>query len=102
MKNVNNVFLKIKRLINNKNDFKKEIDGFYFNEKAIDFVEELTNEQYFLNGHYDLTMSDILNMVDNASCLGIVKKNLLEEYTENYSNMMYDVFLNILKRGVKN
>lgn len=100
MKNINNVFLKIKRLINDKKDYKKEIDGFYFNEKAIDFVEELTNEQYFLNGYYDLTISDILNMVDDASCLDIVKKNLLEEYTEDYSNMMYDAFLEILKRGV--
>lgn len=102
MKNVNNVFRKIKRLINNENDYKKEIDGYFYNEKAIEYVNSLTKEQYFINGYYDLTASDILNMVDYSDTLDHVKFTLYEEYTRYYADAIYGNFLEILKRGIQN
>lgn len=102
MKNINNVFKKIKRLIKNENDYKKEIDGYFYNEKAIEYVNSLTNEQYFINGYYDLKTSDILNMIDDSDALDHVKATLHEEYTKDYANAIYDNFLEILKRGIEN
>lgn len=102
MKNVNNVFRKIKRLINNENDYKKEIDGYFYNEKAIEYVNSLTKEQYFLNGYYDLTTSDILNIIDYSDALNHVKTTLYEEYIKHYADAIYGNFLEILKRGVEN
>lgn len=102
MKNVNNVFKKIKRLIESKNDYKKEIDGYFYNEKAIEYVNSLTKEQYFINGYYDLTTSDILNMINYSNVLGHVKFTLYEEYTRYYAEAIYNNFLEILKRGIQN
>ena len=101
MKNVNNVFKKIKRLIKSENDYKKEIDGYFYNEKAIEYVNSLTKEQYFINGYYDLTTSDILNMIDYSNTLNHVKTTLYEEYTKHYADAIYGNFLEILKRGVR-
>lgn len=102
MKNVNDVFRKIKKLINDNDDFKKEIDGYFYNEKAIEYVNSLTKEQYFLNGYYDLTTSDILNMIDYSDTLNHVKTTLYEEYTKHYADAICGNFLEILKRGVQN
>lgn len=102
MKNVNDVFRKIKRLIKNENDYKKEIDGYFYNEKAIEYVNSLTKEQYFINGYYDLTTGDILNMINYSNVLGHVKLTLYEEYTEYYAEAIYHNFLEILERGVEN
>lgn len=102
MKNVNDVFRKIKKLINDNEDFKKEIDGYFYNEKAIEYVNSLTKEQYFINGYYDLTTSDILNMIDYSDTLDHVKVTLYEEYTKHYADAIYGNFLEILKRGVQN
>lgn len=101
MKNVNDVFRKIKKLINDNDDFKKEIDGCFYNEKAIEYVNSLITEQYFINGYYDLTTSDILNMIDYSNVLGHVKLTLYEEYTEYYAEAIYNNFLEILERGVQ-
>lgn len=102
MKNVNDVFRKIKKLINDNDDYKKEIDGYFYNEKAIEYVNSLTKEQYFINGYYDLTTSDILNMIDYSDTLDHVKVTLYEEYTKHYAEAIYNNFLEILKRGVQN
>lgn len=102
MKNINDVFRKIKRLIKNENDYKKEIDGYFYNEKAIEYVNSLTKEQYFINGYYDLTTSDILNMIDDSGVLDHVKYNLYEKYTKCYAEAIYGNFLEILERGVQN
>lgn len=102
MKNINNVFKKIKRLIKSENDYKKEIDGYFYNEKAIKYVNSLTNEQYFINGYYDLKTSDILNMIDYSDTLDHVEAALYEEYTKHYADAIYGNFLEILKRGVQN
>lgn len=101
MKNVNNVFKKIKRLIKSENDYKKEIDGYFYNEKAIEYINSLTKEQYFINGYYDLKTSDILNMIDDSDALDHVRSTLYEEYTKYYAEAIYNNFLEILKRGVQ-
>lgn len=102
MKNVNNVFKKIKRLIESENDYKREINGYFYNEKAIEYVNSLTKEKYFINSYYDLTTSDILNMIDDSDTLDHVKVTLYEEYTKHYADAIYGNFLEILERGVEN
>ena len=102
MKNVNDVFRKIKKLINDNDDFKKEIDGYFYNEKAIEYVNSLTKEKYFINSYYDLTTSNILNMIDYSDTLNHVKTTLYEEYTKHYADAIYGNFLEILKRGIQN
>lgn len=102
MKNVNDVFRKIKKLINDNEDFKKEIDGYFYNEKAIEYINSLTKEQYFINGYYDLTTSDILNIIDYSDTFNHVKVTLYEEYAKHYADAIYGNFLEIFERGVQN
>lgn len=90
-------FRKIKRLLDSDSDIKENVNGFYFNGKAITLLEN-TNKDYFMNGYYNLTIDNVLNMVDEANNIEDVKNNLLTEYQEYYALAWYENFCEILKR----
>lgn len=96
MKAENN-FNYLKSIINDTSLIKGNIEGFYYPQKAIDIVSNV-QVKYFLNEYYNLTIGDILTMVDNAEILQEVKENLLSEYKEEYANAWYENFIEIILR----
>ena len=95
-----NRFYYIKKLIDSKNDTKDFIDGFYYNTKAIDYINRYVNKDYFLNQYYNLTTSDFLTMIDDAKNLTQLKDNLFKEYQGYYASAIYDAFIDGL--GARN
>lgn len=88
-----NRFYYIKKLINDDRDIKELIDCFYYNTKAINYINKYINKNYFLNHYYNLTTSDFLIMIDDAKNLTQVKENLFKEYQEDYATAIYDAFI---------
>lgn len=89
-------FKYLKKLINSNDDIKQLVESqFYYNKKAINFVESL-NKNYFINGFYNLTTLDILLMADENDNIKEVKKQLFEEYEENYAKAIYNAFIEAL------
>ena len=90
-------FKYLKKLINSNDDIKQLVESqFYYNKKAIDFVESL-NKNYFINGFYNLTTLDILLMADENDNIKEVKKQLFGEYEENYAKAIYSAFIEALE-----
>lgn len=96
-KKLEQTFNKIKRLLDNKNDTKTEVDGFYFNTKAIKVLRE-TNKEFFINGYYNLTISDFLNMIDDNNNIIEAKEELEKDYKKTYAEAWYNNFIEVLKR----
>lgn len=97
-KNVDDVFNKIKKLIND-DSIKILVDNqFYFTKNSVDFVNNL-DKRYFLNSYYDLNTLDILLMIESAKNLEEVKKQLNEDYESDYSNSLYQNFTSALESG---
>ena len=88
-----NRFYYIKKLIDASNDVKDYIDGFYYNKKAIDYINRYIDKNYFLNQYYNLTTSDFLTMIDDAKNLKQVKANLFNDYKDFYASAIYDAFI---------
>lgn len=86
----------IKSLLNDKFMVKEEFEGFYFPTLAIETIKN-SNRNYFINSYYNLTISDILNMIDEANNLIEVKQNLFNEYKGEYANVWYCNFLQVLE-----
>jgi len=93
-KRINNNFKRIKKLLNS-DEKKQYVDGFYFNEKAIDEIEK-AQINYFLNSNYNLTTSDVLNFIYDNKNINDVKNYLFLEYKEEYAKSWYENFLEIL------
>lgn len=83
-------------MINNTNDTKELIDGFYYNNKAINYVNKL-NKKHFLNSYFDLTTIDILLMIDDSDYYKDIKKDLFINYDENYATVLYEAFTEIME-----
>ena len=96
LKQLNNNFYKLKELINDKFCYKEEIDGFWFTALSIEAVKK-ARKRHFLNNYYDLTVSDVLTMTDDAKELTDVKKELFYTYQAEYANAWYNNYIEILK-----
>jgi len=94
IKKINYNFKRIKKLLES-NNIKKCVDGFYFNEKAVDIIDK-AQINYFLNNYNNLTTSNILNLIYNNKNVKEVKNTLFLEYNDQYANAWYDNFLEIL------
>ena len=97
METIEKNFNYIKDLLNDKFMIKEEIDGFYFNNLAIEILKK-TDLNYCMNYYYNLSISDILNLIDDNESLTDVKKSLFYEYKTDYANLWYNNFLEVLKR----
>lgn len=94
---MNKKFNKLKEILENKDDIKKELDGFYFNEKAINLLEN-TDMRFFINIYHNLTIANILNMIEDSDSLEKVYKVLLEEYKFEYAEAWYNNFCEVLNK----
>lgn len=100
MEKLGQTFNKIKKWLNNGNDIKMEVEGFYFNTKAVEFLRE-TSKDFFINSYYNLLLSDILNMIDDNDNIIEVKEELEKEYEKMYAEAWYNNFIEILERTQK-
>ena len=94
-KKLENNFYNMKKLLEDKFMFKKEIDGFYYTIGAIEKAKKAM-KQYGLNSYYDLTISNFLNMIEENNSILEVKQSLFYEYQAEYANFWYNNFLEIL------
>lgn len=93
-------FKYLKKMINSDKDIKQLVENqFYYNKKAVDYVESL-NKNYFINSFYNLTTLDILLMVDENDSIEELKRQLFEEYEENYAKTIYIAFIEALREEV--
>lgn len=95
-KKAQNRFYYIKKLINNKNDVKEYCDGFFFNEKAIRYVEKL-KKGFFINNYYNLTTSNILIEISELKNLSEFKKQLFKEYKKEFAAAWFENMIYILE-----
>lgn len=98
-KKVLNRFRYIKKLLENENDTKEVIDGFYYNSKAIMFVQKL-KFRYNLNSYYDLSTSDVLDLINEHKNIIEVKKYLFNEFRSDYALCYYNCLIAYLERVI--
>ena len=99
-KKAKNRFRYIKKLINNNNDIKTLVEGqFYFNEKALNYVNKI-NKDYFMNSYYNLTNLDYLLMIDESQNIYEVQNKLFEEYETTYASSVWSAFIECLERDL--
>lgn len=79
----------------NSGDNVKELDGFYFPEKAITIVE-LADKSYHLNSAMDLTTSNILNMAGNNDTFEQAIDELFADYDAESAYSWADNFVTVL------
>ena len=79
-----------------KNDIKEYCDGFFFNEKAIRYVEKLKKD-FFINSFYNLTVSNILIEISELKNLLEFKKQLFKEYKKEFAAAWFENMIYILE-----
>lgn len=72
------------------------VDGFYFPAKAVAILEN--TEQYHLNGYMDLTVSNILNMVDDCDTIEEAIHQLFVDYNPDSAFSWADNFVTVLDK----
>ena len=97
METIEKNFNYIKDLLNDKFMIKEEINGFYFNNLAIEILKK-ADLNYCMNSYYNLTISDILILIDENDNLADVKKSLFYEYKTEFASLWYNNFLEVLKK----
>lgn len=99
MKKAMQRFYYIKRLLNSDNDTKELLDYSYYNSKAITFVQKL-KFRYNLNLYYDLSISDVLDLINEHKNLNEVKKYLFNEFRNDYALCWYRCLIDYLEREI--
>ena len=94
-----NRFYYIKKLINDTNDTKELIDCFYFNKKAIQFVEKLKKD-FFINSYYNLTTANILLDIHESENISDVKKHYFNMYDNYTAKAWFENFLYVLESDI--
>lgn len=94
-------FMQIKTALNTGEN-KVEVDGFYFTQEAIDLLNGSTDKGYNLNQYMDLTMSDVLNMIEENNTPQDAIDELFDEYKADSALCWGDNFIEVLKgTGIK-
>lgn len=83
---------------------KKAQNRFYYIKKLINedyrkadyFINKL-NKNFFMNNYYNLTNENIYNMIYDNNNITEVKKELFEEYQEEYAKAWFENFLFVLE-----
>lgn len=73
------------------------VDGFYLSEKAVAILK-MVDKSYHLNSYMNLTISDILNMVDDNDTIEGAINELFEEYKADSAYSWADNFITILSK----
>ena len=73
------------------------VDGFYFPRKAVNILEHSDNS-YHINSYMDLTISDILNDVDEFDTVEQVIDNMFEQYQPDSALSWADNFITVLNK----
>lgn len=100
---LNNITPDIKNSFNNLKDImdtdteKTLVDGFYLSEKAVTILE-MADKSHHLNSYMNLTISDILNMVDDNDTIEGAINELFEEYNADSAYSWADNFVTILSK----
>ena len=86
----------------NTGENKVEVDGFYFPQEAIDLLNGADKAGYNLNSYMDLTLSDILNMIDDNNTPQDAIDQLFDDYKADSALCWGDNFIEVLKKtGIK-
>lgn len=86
----------------NTGENKVEVDGFYFPQEAIDLLNGADKAGYNLNSYMDLTLSDILNMIDDNNTPQDAINQLFDDYKADSALCWGDNFIEVLKKtGIK-
>lgn len=73
-------FNKIKTILDNADNYEKEEeDGFYFPKILVQALRDV-DEQYHLNPYMDLSISDILNQIDDSDTIEDAVKEFFDDY----------------------
>lgn len=73
------------------------VDGFYLSEKAVTILK-IADKSHHLNSYMNLTISDILNMVDDNDTIEGAINELFEEYNADSAYSWADNFVTILSK----
>ena len=93
--NARESFKELKEILDNEtND--TSVDGFYFPAKAVAVLEN--TKQYHLNGYMDLTVSNILNMVDDCDTIEEAIHELFVDYRPDSAFSWADNFVTVLDK----
>ena len=98
-KKAQNRFYYIKKLINDENDTKELIDMFYFNSRAIQYVEKL-NKSFFINNYYNLNTANILLDIHENDNITQVKKHYFNMYQDYYAKAWFENFIFVLESDI--
>ena len=73
---------------------------FYFNKKAINFVNKLFIDHYMMNNYYTLQVIDMLLMTDEAKNVYEVQDKLFEDYTSDYASSIWSNYTECMSKEV--
>lgn len=87
-------FDELKDIIN-EGDNKVDVDGFYFPEDAVNLLKS-SDKSHHLNSYMDLTVSNILNLVDDNNSIEEAIDQLFEEYKSDSAFSWADNLITVL------
>lgn len=93
--NAKKAFNELKEILNDESN-DTSVDGYYFPSKAVAVLEN--TKQYHLNGYMDLTVSDILNMIDDCDTIEEAIHKLFVDYNPNSAFSWADNFVTVLDK----
>ena len=91
-----NAFTQLKEILENEHK-DTEVEGFYFPEKAVQIINN-SKTQYHLNGYMDLTVTDVLNYVEDFDSVTDVIDDIFSEYKPDSALSWADNFVTILNK----
>lgn len=86
----------VKKLLEDDNE-KEYTNGFYFSKKAVRYLKN-KDLRYHINQYYDLTISNILNYIEDNKNLTELKKSIFAEYSGEYATSIYYNFIEVIIR----
>lgn len=95
MNKIKKEFRKFKKLLNDEYDYKVCLDGFSFNSKAVEYLDN-AKLNFHMNTYYDLTKYDVLNLINENESIEQVKAYLYNEYESYYADSWYQNFEYVL------
>lgn len=78
-------------------DNKTLVDGFYFPKKAVDILNN-SDKSHHLNSYMDLTISNILNLIEDNNTIEEAIDELFNDYKADSAFSWADNFIEVLKK----
>lgn len=93
---IENNFNKLKEIIDSKEN-KVEVDGYYFTGRAVEILKN-TDKEINLNSYMNLTVFDILNMIEDNDTVQEVVEELYEDYKEDSADTWANNFIEVMDK----